>query len=439
MKGKPFISFIEIETNKNEELKDDFMKLKLRFFALLILGILLATGCKHSGERGEDLDIQEPAEKTPMENDEYVKVDLIQKKIDNMSIDEKIGQLIMTGFEGTSLGEDLIQYIKEYKVGGVIFFSRNIEDFSQAIELINQIKTANKSNSIPLLLSIDEEGGRVSRFPKSIVGLPGAKTIGDKNDHKISYGFGKVIGDRLKNFGFNMVYGPVLDINSNPRNSVIGDRAFGSNPSLVSEVGVQVIDGIKRTNIISVAKHFPGHGGTEMDSHIDLPTFDKSFEELLEFELIPFAKAIENSVDAIMVAHILYPKIDSKFPATMSNIIINDILREKLKFEGLVLSDDMTMGAIVNNFTVEEGALKFLQAGGDIVLICHGKDNTIKSINRILEAVENGELNELEIDKKVYRILELKERYELEDIETYDNSIQRINDITKEFNDKLQQ
>ncbi|MCK9444191.1 MAG: beta-N-acetylhexosaminidase [Tissierellaceae bacterium] len=414
------------------------MEIKLRIFALLMLGILLATGCKHNGERGGDLGIQEPAEKMPKENDEDIKVDLIQKKIDNMAIDEKIGQLIMTGFEGTSLGEDLIQYIKEYNVGGVIFFSRNIEDTSQTIELINQIKIVNQSNSIPLLFSIDEEGGRVSRFPKSIVGLPSAKTIGDKNDDKISYDFGKVLGNRLKPFGFNMVYGPVLDINSNPKNPVIGDRAFGSNPLLVSNVGVQVIDGIKSTNIISVVKHFPGHGDTEMDSHIDLPSLDKSFEELLEFELIPFAKAIENSVDAIMVAHILYPKIDLKFPATMSSIIINDILRDTLKFDGLVLSDDMTMGAVVNNFTVEEGVLKFLQSGGDIALICHGKDNTIKSINRILEAVENGELNESEIDKKVYRILELKEKYRLDNVEIYDSSIHRINDITKEFNNKLQ-
>lgn len=399
------------------------MKLKKYLFAVL-LGVLVFTiSCKK----------EERAIEPPIEEEEEVKVDTIEEKIKGMSLEEKIGQLLIVGIEETTIEEDTIKLIEDHKVGGFILFSRNIKDEHQTLELLNSLKEANFNNDIPLFLSIDEEGGRVSRLPKSFAKLPEAKKIGDMNNKDFSFKYGKIVGERVKLLGFNVDFAPVLDINSNPKNPVIGNRAFGSTIDVVVDNGLKVMEGIQSVGVIPSIKHFPGHGDTDMDSHVNLPKIEKDINELENLELVPFKKAIDDGVDMVMVAHILFPKIDSEHPSTMSKEIIDGILREKLDFKGVVISDDLTMGAIVKNYSLENAVVSFLKAGGDIALVCHGKDNPNKVIEKIKEALDEGILAEEEINEKVYRILKLKEKYKIEDnlIDTID--LDRLNEDTQEL------
>lgn len=404
---------------------------------LMLLMLVLLVGCNRMLPENDEIN-KIPNDGDDLTNEEVREepIDPIEEILSKLSMDEKIGQLIIAGFEGTELNDEVVKLVDEYKVGGFILFSRNILDENQTIKLLNDIKDLNSKNNIPLFLSIDEEGGRVSRLPKSYVKLPEAAVFGKKNNKALSYELGKILGERVKALGFNMDFSPVLDINSNPKNPVIGNRAFGSNVETVVENGIEAMLGIKETNVISVVKHFPGHGDTSVDSHVNLPMVDKTKDELKSFELVPFINAIENDADAIMIAHILYPKIDSN-PATMSSKIIDDLLRNELGFNGIVISDDMTMGAIVENYTLKEAVLSFLKGGGDIALICHGYENILKAVESIKEAVRTGELPEEKINEKVYRILSIKEKYNLKDEPIEDIDLTDINNRTLELINKV--
>ncbi|MDR7870772.1 MAG: beta-N-acetylhexosaminidase [Tissierellaceae bacterium] len=359
-----------------------------------------------------------PVEPNPDSGDvppigEPEEIDKIQEQIDNMTLEEKVGQLLIVGFEGTELSDITGAYIEDLGVGGLIFFSRNIKSKDQVNTLVEEIKGS--SNNIPLFLAIDEEGGKVSRMPQEYKKLPDSIDIGNTNDTDLAFEYGELLGNRVKSLGLNLNFAPVMDINSNPNNPVIGKRAFGTTPEIVSEMGLQVASGIRSTSVIPSIKHFPGHGDTSTDSHIELPVIEKNVDELKGFELKPFKAAIEEDIEMIMSAHILVPSIDEKYPATLSQKILGDLLRDEMGYDGVIISDDMTMGAIVNNYTLEEASIDFLKAGGDILLVCHGVENPRLVIDKILESIETGELTEDEINKKVYRILELKNRYLIEE------------------------
>ncbi|CAK7009108.1 beta-N-acetylhexosaminidase [Tissierella sp. P1] len=406
------------------------MRLKVITFILLI-SVIFIGGCKQ-----ENLNLDESDIEIPNNNNEEV-VDSIEDKVKSMSLEEKIGQLMIVGFDGIGINEEIVRSIEDFKVGGFILFARNIVDENQTLKLLNDIKDANTNNDIPLFLSIDEEGGKVSRLPKSFAKLPEAMKIGKKNDKDISYRTGNILGQRVSALGFNVNFAPVLDINSNPKNPVIGNRAFGTTIDQVVNNGLEVMNGIRDIGVIPAVKHFPGHGDTEVDSHVKLPRVDKTIEELKTFELIPFIEAIKENVDMVMVAHILYPEIDKEYPATMSSRIIEGVLREELNYDGVIVSDDMTMGAIVQNYTLEDGVLSFIKAGGDIALVCHGKDNQGKVFEKIKEAIETGEISQEDIDEKVYRILKLKEKYKLEDKETDKISLKILNHDTIELIEEI--
>lgn len=332
----------------------------------------------------------------------------IMMKINEMTLDEKIGQMILSGFNGANLNNELSTLINDLKVGGVILFSRNIEDSNQLKNLTNDIVENNKN--IPLFISIDEEGGRVDRLAKSIKQFESAKSIGDKGDKKYAYENGKEIGKTLKEYKINMNFAPVLDIYSNPKNTVIGDRAFGDNEKIVESMGIATMQGLKDENIIPVIKHFPGHGDTEVDSHIGLPVVEKSIDELYDFEFIPFKKAIESGADAVMVSHILMKQIDNKNPATLSYNLITKILRNDMKFSNVIITDDMCMKAITSRLSVEEASIDSIKAGSDIILIGSDIDKTKSVIEKIKLAVERNEISEKRINESVYRILNLKEK-----------------------------
>ena len=341
--------------------------------------------------------------------------DPLTAQIAAMSLAEKVGQLIIVGMEGTTLNNDIKSLIVDHHVGGIILYQKNISNSTQLLTLLNQLKSANSTNSIPLFLSVDEEGGSISRMPEELKKLPANQTIGAVNNPTFSYKVGQALAAQLKAFGFNLNFAPVLDINSNPLNPVIGDRSFGNNPELVSKLGVETIKGLQSGGIIPVGKHFPGHGDTAVDSHLGLPIVNHDLSRLKSFELKPFQAAINKQVEAIMIAHLLLPKLDDQFPASMSKAVITDLLKNELNFQGLVVTDDMTTGAIVENYPVHEAAVQAVKAGSDLILVCHDYVSQLAVFRALQKAVTSGEIPEAQIDASVYKILKLKQKYKLSD------------------------
>lgn len=341
--------------------------------------------------------------------------DPIKEQIKGMTLDEKIGQMVIVGVDGYNMNENAKKMIDNYHVGGFILLKANVDSTSQALGLINSLKSRNSKNKVPLFMSVDEEGGSITRMPDEFQKFPTNMAIGKINNMEFSYKVGNVIAQEIRSFGFNLDFAPVLDINSNPKNPVIGDRSFGTESGVVSSLGVQTMKGIQAGKIISVVKHFPGHGDTSVDSHVGLPTVNNDLNRLKSFELIPFADAINNNADGVMVAHILLPKIDSKNPASMSSTIVTGILRDYLKFTGVVFTDDMTMGAIVKNYNIGDAAVKSINAGVDVLLVCHEYANEVSIINALKKAAEDGTISESRIDESLYRILSLKQKYDLSD------------------------
>ncbi len=349
-------------------------------------------------------------------SDSTASVDPVQAQIDQMSLEEKVGQLVIVGVDGYQNDGNSIQFMDQYHVGGFILFKRNIQDSTQMLKLVNSLKETNAAGkNIPLFLSIDEEGGRVSRMPDEFLKFPSNKAIGKRNDSDFSYEAGGILGKELNAFGLNMDFAPVLDINSNPKNPVIGDRSFGTTAEPVGKLGIATMKGIQSQNVISVVKHFPGHGDTSVDSHVGLPKVNHDVKRLESFELEPFAAAIEDGADVVMVAHILLPKLDDQNPASFSRYIISDLLRTRMSFSGVVITDDFTMGAIEKNYDMGKAAVKSILAGGDIVLVCHEFEKQKTVIEALLEAARSGVLPMERIDESVHRILNLKRKYSLSD------------------------
>ena len=380
-----------------------------------------------NGNRNTILDriLPKPKEQAQDTNKES---DPLKEQIKEMTLDEKIGQMLMVGVDGYTLDNNSRKMIEEYKVGGFIILGQNVQSTNQLLNLVNALKAANLKNKIPLFVSVDEEGGRVDRMPRELKRYPTNREVGQINNSNLSYNIGNVMAEELRSFGFNMNFAPVLDINSNPNNSVIGDRSFGSTSKIVSKLGVETMKGIQSGNVISVIKHFPGHGDTSVDSHIELPAVPHDLNRLRNFEFIPFNEAIKNKADAVMVAHILLSKIDSTNPASFSKAVINDILRKQLNFNGVVITDDMAMGAIVKNYNIGEASVKSVEAGSDIILVSHNYENEVTVIGALKKAVENGIITKERIDESVYRILKLKQKYGLKDKAINSIDVDKINE-----------
>ncbi|MED1470560.1 beta-N-acetylhexosaminidase [Bacillus salipaludis] len=347
--------------------------------------------------------------------------------ISSMSLDEKIGQMIIGGIYGTTVDAHTKNLISKYKVGGLIFYANNLVNSQQTVQLLNQIKSDNVPNPMPLLLSVDQEGGSVSRLPGGLINFPTNKVIGAINNTQFSYKVGSILGRELKGFGFNLDFAPVLDVNSNPHNPVIGNRSFGNNPEIVSKLGIQTMKGIQSQNIIPTIKHFPGHGDTDVDSHLELPIVNKTLTQLKKLELIPFERAINHGADVVMVAHILLPKLDDHFPASMSKKIMIEILRKQLNFSGVVITDDMTMQAITNHFTIGRASVESVMAGSDIILVAHDYNKIVETISSLKTAVQKGEISEQRINDSVSRIIQLKIKYELNNSQVGNVNIGEIN------------
>ncbi len=328
-----------------------------------------------------------------------------------MNLEQKIGQLLMVGFDGLTPSRKIKELITKYHIGGVILFERNIKSPLQIAKLCRELQSI--SPETPLFIAIDQEGGRgFSRLKEPFTRFPGNKALGHcflkTKSIKLAYKFGEITAKELSAVGINFNLAPVLDVNTNPKNPIIGKRAFGDDPHLVSELGLAVIAGLQDNKVIACGKHFPGHGDTTTNSHKELPIVDHSLERLRKIELRPFAHTIKNGLKAVMSAHVLYSQLDDKFPATLSGKIIDGLLREELGFKGLVITDDLEMGAIANSFEIEETAVKAVKAGIDILLISHHPDKQKRAIEAIATAVGKGEISEERIDLSWEWIIALK-------------------------------
>ncbi|MGG1678527.1 beta-N-acetylhexosaminidase [Neobacillus sp. NRS-1170] len=422
------------------------MKKSIMKMLFILIALLLINGCSKNNTNNNTTDKQKEmntsqTEHTKTEDTQTEdtqkrtlppKKDPIQEQLNKMTLNEKIGQMIIAGFDGITVNSNTQNLINKYKPGGLILYQTNVKDAAQLVNLTNAIKIANSKNRVPLFISVDQEGGRVHRMPTSIQNTPSARIIGNKNDQKYAYNIGKVIAYELQAFGFNTDFAPVLDIQSNPNNTVIGDRSFGTNSSIVSKMGVSMMKGIGAGKIIPVIKHFPGHGDTSVDSHLELPLVQNDLTRLKTVELVPFNNAIKEHADMVMVAHILVKKIDPNYPASMSKTIITDLLRKQYRFRGVVISDDMTMGAIAKHYNLKDAAVRAVNAGSDIILVGHGMDNVATVYNSIYSAVTNHTISEDTINKSVYRILSLKHKYNLNNNKVSPVNVSNLNNqITK--------
>ena len=324
--------------------------------------------------------------------------------------EQMAGQRLMIGFDGTELNRDLKYYIGTLKVGGIILFSGNIRDVPQLKNLCRSAQSyAGDCGQPPLFIAIDQEGGQVARLKEPFTVFRGNPFMTAKADARY---FAEITATELNQVGINMNMAPVLDIAPKEINSIMAGRSFGHDPGHVSLLGTEVIMGLQQNGILSVAKHFPGIGRTTVDSHHDMPSLDVTPEDLETSDLLPFQAAIACDVAGIMLSHIHYPGFDQKWPASLSPAIARKLLRRRLGFDGLVITDDLDMGAIKKHYSIHSAVRQILKADIDIALICHKSPDIPAAFEEILQQTGKSELMADRGEKAVKRILRAKERLE---------------------------
>lgn len=333
--------------------------------------------------------------------------------MDRSSLREKIGQLIVAGFPEPRLTEEFRHLVREYKIGNVILFSHNVENAAQLRDLCGELRQLiNEETGEPPLISIDQEGGRVTRLPADAVNVPGAMAIAASGRPEHAYTAGRMTARELLALGINWNLAPVLDINNNPQNPVINVRSYGDTAETVERYGLQMLRGLQDGGVLAAVKHFPGHGDTSVDSHLGLPSIGKSLEELKGLELKPFLQAIRSGAECVMSSHILFPSIEKeRIPATMSRTILTDVLKHELGFDGLVVTDCLEMDAIRRYYGTARGALGALKAGAHLVFISHTHALVREAADLIESAVLSGELPEADLDEAVNKVLHFKRKY----------------------------
>ena len=320
------------------------------------------------------------------------------------------GQLAIAGFAGHTIPDDLRALAREFDLGGVIFFSRNVESPEQVAELSHEARTL--AREIPLWVSVDQEGGRVARLKAPFTVWPPMLTLGRSGDEQLAARFARALAAELKAVGITLDYTPVLDIRTNPRNPVIGDRALAERAEDVARLGRAIIETLQAEGVAACGKHFPGHGDTGVDSHHELPLVEHPPDRLEAVEMVPFRAAIGAGVAAIMTGHLLVPALDEQRPATLSPAIVEGWLRQKLGFDGLVLTDDLGMKAISSRYTLAQATVGALAAGCDAVLMCGiAQDEQAAALEAVIRAVEEGVLSQKRVEDSLARHRRVKERF----------------------------
>jgi beta-N-acetylhexosaminidase len=335
--------------------------------------------------------------------------------IAGLTLEQQIGQLFMVGFEGPTAPPEIIDLIQRYQIGGVIFFSRNIQNAQQVAALTGHLQELARAagHPAPLLISVDQENGMVRRVCDGATAFPGNMALGAIGSEQMVADVAQATGDELKAVGINMNLAPVADVNNNPANPVIGARSFGEDPQQVARLTAAAVRGYRAAGVISTLKHFPGHGDTATDSHLALPVIPYGLERLETIELIPFKSGIAAGADAVMTAHIYLPALmsDELLPATVSPVILRGLLREELGFDGVIITDCLEMDAIAAGIGIEQGAVQALKAGADLVLISHRAARQCAGVEAALAAVRAGTLSTAEIAQAAERVLRLKQRF----------------------------
>jgi len=355
--------------------------MKKKFIILFIFIITILTGCSNNKK-------------------------VSNKDFEKLSIDEKIAQMLIVYYIGDEYDENLSNIIKEVKPGGFILMSDNITTYDRTL---NFVKGMQNDSDIPMIISTDEEGGSVQRIKGirdiSVTDIPYMYYLGQTKDKNLAYKVGEIIANELRTIGVNLTYAPVMDIYSNPNNTVIGKRSFGSDPNTVYDMATSLKNGIEDNLVNTCIKHFPGHGDTETDSHFEIPIINKTLDELENSDLLPFIKSI-NDTNMIMVGHIALPKItNSSIPASLSKEIVTDLLKNKYNYKGLVITDALNMRSLTNNYSDKEIYTMAINAGVDLLLMPNGSKNAIKYIK---EAIDDEEIDINTINESVRKILTYK-------------------------------
>lgn len=371
--------------------------------AVLCLGLFALIGCNVASNQVEE---KKEEETKTLEQ-------IVEEKLDEMSIDEKIGQMLVISYRSPDYSTKLDTTLRTIQPGGFILFKENITDYESTVSYINKIK---ETAHIPMLIGIDQEGGRVQRIKAlsdaNVLEIPPMLEIGKTKNPSLSKQIGRVLGEEIASFGINLDYAPVLDIFSNPVNTVIGNRAFGTTKETVIDMALPFSEGLKESGVIPVFKHFPGHGDTVVDSHVGLPIVTKTKEELLEREFVPFMKAIQQNAEMIMVGHIALPNVTGdETPASLSKVMITDILRGELGFQGVVTTDALEMKAITDHYTTKEMMRLVVNAGVDLILMPEESSEAVKAMK---ECLSEGTITEEQINTSVRRILTLKYKNQLD-------------------------
>lgn len=425
------------------EEKKGLKGMRMKKFYIIILVICFAlVGCK--GQTAEETvqTVEEPT-KTPEKDkknkptetketepspsptpfvvtDDAAILGMAEDILENMTLQEKIGQMFMVNlelldnskgkyYEHQTFTEKMRKTLEKYPVGGVTFFARNVETRQQTTEIIEKLQ---ENSKVPLFISVDEEGGDVARIANNdnmrTTKFPSMEEVGEMNDEEYAYNMGSVIASEIKELGFNVDFAPVADVKTNILNTEIGNRSFGDDPELVSNMVTKVVEGIQEQGISATLKHFPGHGDASKDSHEGSVNVDNDVNRLRKVEFKPFEAGIKAGVDMIMISHISISRVtETTEPASVSSLVMKEMLRTEMGFEGVILTDAMNMKAITDLYDSGEAAVKSIKAGVDIVVM---PDELGKAFKAVEKAVEDGKIHEKTIDDSVERILKLKIR-----------------------------
>lgn len=356
----------------------------------------------------------------------------------DLTIREKIGQMLIIRIFGKEITEDAKSLIKNYKIGGVILYRKNYDTYEEMLNIINELKKINKEcGNIPLFISIDQEGGRVNRMPRELKNIKSAGKLASLNNMEALKTAGSITAEMLRDSGFNMNYAPVLDIQRFEDDHAIGNRCYGKNAEDVSKNGIEIMRELSKGGIIPVVKHFPGHGSTTKDSHFFLPVIHKSLEELEKEDIIPFRRAIGQNAEVVMVGHLMIKDVDSKNPASLSKKMISDYLRNECQYQGIVMTDDLKMRAISLKYGYVRATLRACNAGADIIMIGANYNTIIRAIKKIEKNIQKNKMDINKIDKSIEKILKLKEKYKIEDEPTKGCNIKAINEKIEKLNSEI--
>jgi len=319
----------------------------------------------------------------------------------------------MVGFDGLEPSPDLRRLIRDFGVGGVILFSRNVDAPEQLAELVRELQSIARDacHELPLLVAVDQEGGRVARLREPWTVWPPLRALGRGGSEELARRMGESIAGELRSCGIRYDFAPVVDVDTNPANPVIGDRSFGDDPEAVGRLGAAFIRGLQGGGVAASAKHFPGHGDTDVDSHLDLPLVDHSLSRLEDVELRPFRHAVEAGVASVMTAHVLVRELDDRLPATLSPRVLGELLRGKRGYGGVVVSDDLEMKALAKSWSAGAAAVLAAQAGCDLLLVCTKAEAQVEALEGLVRARERDEITWDDMDAAGARIRALKQQY----------------------------